>query len=462
MSRLGPTALPVALLCGALACIPDPAAAQLGRKLRKAAERGVERALERNTEEKTEEAVDEVFKGPDKNQDSRGNTPVDASTPPPAEAGADVSASAGTAVDGAELDGGGDAAGAPTFSMTSKFDFEPGAEVIQYDDYSRTAVGDLPTGYNTMGGLEVVTVSTAPGKWIKLNKSSGQVVAFDFTEFPENFTLEFDLIHDIPDDEYRFKGSVGVMLTSEADPEAITQSRLAGVGDRNVIFWVSRNVSSGWSKRFTKSAGAKDTQQGNSGSITQHFSGQTRGLPQHIAIWRQGKRMRMYVNDEKAYDIPLAWSGEEEIRGLRFVTDMSVDEDTYLLSNIRLAKGAPDTRSKLETEGKLTTYGITFASGSADVEPASAGTLKRIAQTLEANPDMRLRITGHTDADGDEAANQTLSEQRAASVSAVLAESYGIDAGRLETAGRGETDPLSTEGTPAAKARNRRVVLEVI
>ena len=460
---MSPRKPPLALtaVCLALAFAPDAAHAQLGRKLRKAAERGVTRALERNTEEKTEEAVDEVFEGGDKRDDGSGSVAGGASTPPPAEAGAQASVA-----DGASPGGGTDAAGvseaaAPTFSMTSKFDFEPGAEVIQYDDFSRTAVGDLPTGYNTMGGLEVVTVSTAPGKWIKLNKSSGQVVAFDFTEFPENFTLEFDLIHDIPDDEYRFKGSVGVMLTSEADPEAITQRSLSRVGDRNVIFWVSRNVTSGWSKRFTKSAGGK-SEQGNSGSIAQHFSGQTRGLPQHIAIWRQGKRMRMYVNDEKAYDIPLAWSGEEEIRGLRFVTDMSVDEDTYLLSNVRLAKGAPDTRSKLETEGKLTTYGITFASGSADVEPASAGTLKRIAQTLEANPDMRLRITGHTDADGDEAANQTLSEQRAASVSAVLAESYGIDAGRLETAGMGETDPLSTEGTPAAKARNRRVVLEVI
>ena len=136
--------------------------------------------------------------------------------------------------------------------------------------------------------------------------------------------------------------------------------------------------------------------------------------------------------------------------------------DAYLLGNIRLAEGAPDTRSKLETEGRLVSYGITFASGSADVEAASAGTLKRVAQTLEANPDMRLLITGHTDADGEAAANLTLSERRAASVRELLVDHFGIAPERLETAGKGESELLSDEATPSAKAQNRRVVFEVL
>jgi outer membrane protein OmpA-like peptidoglycan-associated protein len=81
-----------------------------------------------------------------------------------------------------------------------------------------------------------------------------------------------------------------------------------------------------------------------------------------------------------------------------------------MISNVRIAVGAPDMRSNI-TEGKLVTYGIYF-----DVmmlKPESYGTLKKL-QVLTENPDVKVKIIGHTDADGDD--NQPGSFKRGASV----------------------------------------------
>ena len=96
-----------------------------------------------------------------------------------------------------------------------------------------------------------------------------------------------------------------------------------------------------------------------------------------------------------------------------------------------------------------------------EVEASSAGTLKMIAKVLEENGDMKLKITGHTDADGSTESNQALSEKRAAAVKTILVNDYRIATDRLSTAGAGESEPLATGESPSDKAKNRRVVLEV-
>ncbi|MFK8055350.1 MAG: OmpA family protein [Saprospiraceae bacterium] len=436
--------------------------AQLGDRLKRAAQRGAERALERNAQKKTEEAVDKVFEKKERREDSTSpdgeeiGLEEDASvngnsTSAPSERVSSSSSSPSEV----------ETTSKPAFSMSSKFDFEPGAAIIHYDDFSRSSLGDLPTGYNTLGSAELMKLNTSEGKYLKINDGTGQIVAYDFTEFPENFTFEFDIAHDIPFEGYRYKAELGIMFTDEADPEKALTSSTRKVGKNNVTFWIDRDISRGWASGFEKT---KDGEwiKGKSGKISDHFNEASRGKPQHISIWRQGKRFRMYINEDKVYDVPLAWTGSGKIAGLRFIGQMNVEGDSYLVSNLRLAKGAPDTRSKLETEGKLTTYGITFASGSSTVEPTSAGTLKRIAQTLDGNPDMRIRITGHTDGDGDAPSNQTLSEQRAQAVKSILSSSYGIASDRLEAGGQGESMPIAANDDPLGKAMNRRVVLEVI
>jgi OmpA-OmpF porin, OOP family len=128
-----------------------------------------------------------------------------------------------------------------------------------------------------------------------------------------------------------------------------------------------------------------------------------------------------------------------------------------LMTNVRIAYGAPDTRNKLMTEGKLVTHGILFDVNSDKIKPESYGTLKDIAAVLTQNADVKVKIVGHTDSDGDDAKNLDLSKRRAVSVKNELNKSFGIDASRLETDGKGETQAIAPNDSPSNKALNRRV-----
>jgi outer membrane protein OmpA-like peptidoglycan-associated protein len=66
-------------------------------------------------------------------------------------------------------------------------------------------------------------------------------------------------------------------------------------------------------------------------------------------------------------------------------------------------------------------------------------------------------IVGHTDSDGDDAANMDLSKRRAASVKSALVSEFKIDTSRLDTDGKGESQPIDKNDNPAGKANNRRV-----
>jgi outer membrane protein OmpA-like peptidoglycan-associated protein len=93
------------------------------------------------------------------------------------------------------------------------------------------------------------------------------------------------------------------------------------------------------------------------------------------------------------------------------------------------------------------------------VKPESYATLKEIAGALTDNPGVRVKIIGHTDSDGADAANLDLSKRRADSVKAELAKTFSIDASRIETEGMGESKPVAPNDTQVNKALNRRVEL---
>ena len=109
------------------------------------------------------------------------------------------------------------------------------------------------------------------------------------------------------------------------------------------------------------------------------------------------------------------------------------------------------------TEGKLVSYGIYFDVNKDIVKPESYGTLKEIANILNEVPDVKVKIVGHTDSDGADAANLDLSKRRAASVKNELVKNFSVNGDRLETDGAGETKPVAPNDTPANKAMNRRV-----
>ncbi len=127
-----------------------------------------------------------------------------------------------------------------------------------------------------------------------------------------------------------------------------------------------------------------------------------------------------------------------------------------MIKNVRIAKGSKNLYDRVVTDGKFITTGIRFDSGESTIRPESAGTLKQIFNMMQEHPDLKFSIEGHTDNVGDADFNQKLSEERAVAVKTRLVE-MGIDAGRMETKGWGENNPIDNNNTPEGRANNRRV-----
>lgn len=118
-------------------------------------------------------------------------------------------------------------------------------------------------------------------------------------------------------------------------------------------------------------------------------------------------------------------------------------------------KGLP-LYKKLMTEGRLVFYDILFDENSYFINPSSYPAIDKIVDMLQNNPNAKITIEGHTDANGTNAFNQTLSENRAKAVMNYLA-IKGINTYRLNTVGYGEERPLDKRHTEEAYALNRRV-----
>ncbi len=104
---------------------------------------------------------------------------------------------------------------------------------------------------------------------------------------------------------------------------------------------------------------------------------------------------------------------------------------------------------------------IQFETGSNELTADSAGTIAAVAQLLLDNPTVRIEIGGHTDSDGEEAANEALSQLRAEAVLAALT-AAGIEPQRMTAIGYGETLPIGSNETREGKARNRRIEFLVL
>jgi len=105
--------------------------------------------------------------------------------------------------------------------------------------------------------------------------------------------------------------------------------------------------------------------------------------------------------------------------------------------------------------------GITFATNESTIQPQFRTTLDQVASTLAEYNQTYIDVYGHTDSDGSDAYNQTLSERRAQSVAAYL-ETRGVQSARVATRGFGETQPVASNATPEGKAENRRVEIRVV
>lgn len=326
----------------------------------------------------------------------------------------------------------------PSLQSYSQYDFVPGDSIVLFEDFSQDAIGDFPALWTTNKTGEVNTLNIAPGNWFNLNATEGNWWFLKEINFPKNFIMEFDLVPKKSGGRY----AVGIYVYGEDVYKEMSEPNYS---KEALLIDVSKSA---WEVYGMKKA---QRIQG-----TSNLNPVKEEKVNHVIVWVQNRRVRIYHDGAKVVDVPTILNEDRKFTRLGFVLYRGASCGSYI-SNIKITTATPDTRSKLLTEGKLVSYGIYFDVNKDVVKPESYGTLKDIAQVLQQNPQVRVKIVGHTDADGDDAANLDLSKRRAISVKNELVKTFAIDASRLETDGMGESKPIAPNDTAPNKALNRRV-----
>lgn len=306
----------------------------------------------------------------------------------------------------------------------ANYDFVPGERVLFYEDYRNDRVGDFPRRLELVrGNWEVVEWE---GRRLLHPSSRHATVEIPLPEvLPERFTVEL---------EAHFSHG---NQTVDIYPSEITPTR--GYTEGNYF------------RLHLGHAGVQHDRDGV--EATASAPALEEGVTP-VRIMVDGSYAKMYVNERRVANVPNVELARTDVVSIK----VHYPYPAYL-GSIRIAAGGRDLYDALESEGRVATRGILFGSGSNRIRPESTPTLEEIARMLVEHPDLRISIEGHTDSDGDEAFNQELSERRAAAVKRHLVEAHGIDAGRLETAGFGESRPAASNETPEGKEQNRRVEL---
>jgi OOP family OmpA-OmpF porin len=334
----------------------------------------------------------------------------------------------------------------PSIKTYSKYDFVPGAKILGYDDFSTEAVGDFPAKWTTNASGEVMTVDNHEGKWLNISKQGYFLPEF-IKSLPDNFTIEYDMLFLPPEKRDGANTAVvGLQLINKAGKTAYDY------GPDRSYFEVDPYMENINVATYTKMGDKLLANEFNVKGLNRNAV-----LNYHIAVWRQKNRLRVYLNETKVVDVPSLLSPDIKYNTVRFATSLNNDGSTWLISNFKFATGLPDTRNKLITEGKFSTTGILFDVRASTIKAPSYGTLKDIAAVLKENSDLRVKIIGYTDSDGNDASNLELSKRRADAVKDILVKEFGIDEGRMQTDGKGATQPIVPNTSPEGKAQNRRV-----
>ncbi|MFS4494486.1 OmpA family protein [Maribacter sp. 2308TA10-17] len=417
---------------------------KLGKKAEKAAERAIERRVEKEAQEKTDEVLDSILEPGKKGKKKKSPIPNDKS--PSDKESSDPNSEGNSQKP--DVSPTSESSEPKSIKVYSKFDFVPGDKLLFFDDFSNDFIGDFPAKWNTNGGGEVVTVNDLPARWLLMSQGFSTYYIPDVPNLPEEYTIEFDILVD----------GIDRQTSSTADLKVeLSDSNEFRTGNK----YVSASIPLCQYTPVGIRIKAKKTGAGSPKNINNTVKADIREAilnSPHISIAVNKERYRLWVNEKKYIDVPRAIVPESQFKALKFnVNSLKDGKESVFISNIKVAEGGLDLRRTLMSEGKVSTNGILFDSGSANIQPQSMGIIRQISQVLQQDASINLKIVGHTDADGGDEINMKLSKARAEAVMNVLISIYNASPERLSAEGMGESTPVGDNNTADGKAQNRRV-----
>jgi OmpA-OmpF porin, OOP family len=321
----------------------------------------------------------------------------------------------------------------------ANYDFVPGERVVFFEDFTRDRVGNFPQRLELVtGNAEVVEWSGR--RWLRMNDNTVFKVPLPET-LPERFTVEFEL--PVP--------WHGMGMSSEPSSSKSTyvgSHQLSAVLVSGTEAGVLRNAGSPGKSTVDPRQLFGDAMFPTGGSLSNRIY--------RVSLQVDGKYIKLYLDERRVANLPNGEFGRQDYLVFEFYSGSGIGP---LITGISVNAGGQSMYDALMADGRVSTQGILFATGSAVIRPQSTPTLKEIGEMLRTYPQLRLAIEGHTDNVGQDAANQKLSEGRAAAVRDHLIATYGINAGRLEAQGFGASRPTTSNDTAEGRQANRRVDL---
>lgn len=323
----------------------------------------------------------------------------------------------------------------------ANYDFVPGERILFAEDFSKDRIGNFPKRFELHdGNMEIVEWEGK--RWLRALSGGDFSVELPET-LPERFTIEFDLTipwggmsvigHDPKINDPYGRGAPNSVVVVQGSEAGVYRGQRRG---ESVVD--PRSVIEGLSDQYSK-AGISD--------------------PQRIRIQGDGKYLKVYINENRVSNIPNAdFARTNKVTFHLEQNTWSGKQAAPLIGNLSINAGGKELYDALVADGRVATQGILFDTNSDVIKPHSTPTLEEITSMLKEHADLKLAIEGHTDNVGDAAANQSLSEKRAAAVKAYLV-GKGIDSSRLESRGLGATKPKTGNDTAEGRQTNRRVEL---
>lgn len=402
--------------------------AQFLEKLVNKSKKKIEREAEKRTEKRVNKGIEGVFNQAEEGMDStlkkEKKNPKD--KPSSEKTGSELTNSS-TIKDSEQ----------PQSALKwTKYDFVPGTEIIFEDNQQNEQNGEFPSKWDLVTGI----VENA-------NMNENNVIYFRETGnfpngivpllkdpsadyLPEDFTIEFDA--------YFEKGKYNDYHVFFYDTKNKSQKKIK---NGFVSFYVN-SVKYGYTSTEKQ---LENTKFSNKDDDKSHW--------RHIAISFNKRALKVYLDETRLLNIP---NITDNLTGLTLSVNHANQEKNQFIKNVRIAKGAVPLYEKVLTDGKFITTGIKFDVNKATLKLESMGTINYVVKMMQDNPDWNFCVEGHTDSDGNDASNQSLSEKRAAAVCTELVR-QGISNERLTSKGWGESKPMTDNTSSEGKAQNRRV-----
>lgn len=308
----------------------------------------------------------------------------------------------------------------------AKYDFVPGTEIIFEDNLEGEQNGEFPSKWDLKAGtVEIANLNGENVIWFRKSDSKIIPLINIANYLPEEFTIEFDY-QVLNNSQHHYQ----LYFSGEAGKRELSWIDFSGRGLGYHATHVNTTINGDINAKFTP--GWK-----------------------HAAISFNKRALKVYVDDQRVLNIP---NINENFKSFSIKSGLgtSATEAKSTIKNIRIAKGAVPLYDKFLTDGKFVTTGIKFDINKATIKPESMGTINYVVKMMTDHPELKFSVEGHTDSDGEVAANQKLSEARANAVLDAMVKA-GITASRLKSKGLGESKPMSGNDTPEGKAQNRRV-----